>query len=307
MHPLFEALAKKEYDKFITMIRTNRELLSLEDMDSTPPAKGDMPIHRICRDGDVEALKRILAVSPNEHERRRKDNGFYPILIAAAKQHFDVVKSLIAAGANIEVRCPNDSSFKNYTTIFLPIKSQNRALVQLLVDAGADVFAKSNTGSDPASVAQATGNNEIFEIIKKAMLAALAKQKAEAERLEAKQKEAEKQKAELKKQEAELAAKAGKLQSDLKDMHEKHKQAEINYLSKVSDFVLDQYKTAAVDGVDRSHQFEEMQRYNRSVLAQLAPSNAQSAYTEAQKRQAQASTATGQTTVPRNASVKTMA
>lgn len=55
------------------------------------------------------------------------------------------------------------------------------------------------------------------------------------------------------------------------------------------------------------YQFEQMQRSNRAVLTQILPSNAQQAYTEAQRRQAQAAvkaaSSSSQTTMPRTTPV----
>lgn len=279
------------------LLGTNRELILAEDDESSGPLRGDYPIHRACRVGNNEIVKAILEVSLNEKDRPKidKDKGSVPaaspLMIAVAKQHLSVVKQLISVGANVNYVNHKDSG---YTPIYFAISSAgkpgNPEIVQVLVDAGADVTHMANE-MDPITFATGKGNEQIVSILKKGLQDSI-------EKLQRSKNEQEKQKAELKKQQAELAAKAGKIQSDLKDMREKHTQERVNYLSKVSEFALDQYKSAAVDGVDRSHQFEEMQRYNREVLSRLSP-NAQQAYADAQNKQA-SSTASDQTSSPQN-------
>ncbi|GAB5365043.1 hypothetical protein AAMO2058_001022500 [Amorphochlora amoebiformis] len=119
-----------------------------------------------------------------------------PVLIASQMGHLEVVKTLVAHGADIKqpmtdgttpfkVACAQgDPELIEYllekgADIESPNKDQNTALmaaiiksnvraVELLLKRGANPNAKSSDGRDPITLARATGNPEILQIISKA-------------------------------------------------------------------------------------------------------------------------------------------
>lgn len=118
--------------------------------------------------GNNDIVKQLLAAGSNIHHR--SDAGT-AIIMAAQEGHTDVVKTLIQAGANI-----NDvNTDSNDTPLHLVLKlirerAHLKTLVQLLVDAGANIHAENDEGETPLSLASALKDpvkTEILSIINK--------------------------------------------------------------------------------------------------------------------------------------------
>ncbi len=149
--------------------------------------------------GDVESGRMLLAAGsdPNEH---RKGDGMTALMLAAASSHYDfssvlldkganpkltdqrgytalhyaaleasrveIVKTLIAHGANPNARTTRDSprnsysgvNFKGATPVFLAASVGNFEGVRALVAGGADPFIKTEDGTGPLQVATWGGN-----------------------------------------------------------------------------------------------------------------------------------------------------
>lgn len=285
----FAAVDAGNTTKVTELLGTNRELLSAIDDESEGAPKGDNPIHRACRVGNVNVLNAILAVSMAEKDKPKVVNGIpgpSPLIIATSKQHISVVARLIEVNANVNYI--NQKDF-GYTALFFAIstagKPGNPAIVQALINAGADVTYKANNGGDPITFAQEKGTSEILSILKKAHQANIDKDKAKLAELE-------KQLAEEKKKREALAARNENLRANISAAQAQHAQAQNDLKLDFAKYSLDYYKNTVVDGK------APLPAY---VPSSVASSKANQAYADAQKKQAQSSSA--QTTMPRTTPV----
>ena len=129
---------------------------------------GISPLHGAAFDGHVDMLKTLLAHGANANLVRGDST---PLLLAAGNGHFDAVQILLDAGAN-----PNFRTSIEGTALFNAVGSfrvvppkpeeQERALkvVRLLVQHGADVNAKT-AGQSPLQRARALNESAIVEFL----------------------------------------------------------------------------------------------------------------------------------------------
>ncbi|MBF6239493.1 ankyrin repeat domain-containing protein [Nocardia otitidiscaviarum] len=78
----------------------------------------------------------------------RDTGGRTPLRYAAVDQKSDLVRELLAAGAN-----PNDRDFKGFTPLHLAAQYDDLDVLRALLDAGADVNAVNDIGDTPLLVA----------------------------------------------------------------------------------------------------------------------------------------------------------
>ena len=101
--------------------------------------------------GYNDIVIKLLAAGSNIHHRSHAGTA---IIMAAQEGHTEVLKTLIQAGANI-----NDvNTDSNDTPLHLVLKhirerNHRKKLVQLLVEAGANIHAKNDEGETPLSLA----------------------------------------------------------------------------------------------------------------------------------------------------------
>lgn len=92
--------------------------------------------------------------------------GEPPILAACGTSAIDIVQSFIKAGADVNI-C---STRGNITPLMMAIKARNLALVQLLIDSGANIMARDAAGATPLEWAKQEkkflgSSSEVFNII----------------------------------------------------------------------------------------------------------------------------------------------
>lgn len=266
---LFEAIASGKAEVVAQMIKADKELLSAVDDESAPPLKGDSPVYRACRIGNITALNIILEINKNEAVHKHAENGLPPIFVAVAKKHFDVVKRLIAAGVDVNVTNPKDN---NYTPLFWAVKLDSPQLVQILIDGGANMYACSTTGSDAISLAKAGGNKEV--------IAVFANELERREKVnQAKLKDLERQQLEVEKKNQALAARNENLRAEMATAKALYTQDQLKHNTEFAQYSLDVYKTAVVDG--------NMGPLPKFVPSSVTASKTNQAYADAQRRQAQ--------------------
>jgi ankyrin repeat protein len=91
---------------------------------------------------------------------RTTDTGLTPLQMAARHGYEDIVKSLIASGAEIEARNREGS-----TALHLAVVEKNGSVVETLIRAGAVVQSKSADGSTVAHLAAKLGDQRIVQIL----------------------------------------------------------------------------------------------------------------------------------------------
>jgi cell wall assembly regulator SMI1 len=139
---------------------------------------GDYPITRAADLGEPEIVKALLqaGADPNAVDPKFGSSGLIRACsnLTIKKGHVEVVKLLIAAGANA-----NHMTKNNYTALWSAVadKSKSRMeIVKALIAAGADVKLGANLDHDPLARAQQDGSPEMVA----ALIAARAKGKVKS-------------------------------------------------------------------------------------------------------------------------------
>ena len=113
-----------------------------------PTAKApDISIHDAAVDRNIEAVKQHLAAGTDVNAKG--DDGWTPLLYAAAYGHKGIVELLIAAGADVNAKIVtpmNPWDVDGETPLHY---AANKETAELLIAEGADVNAKNEDGGTP--------------------------------------------------------------------------------------------------------------------------------------------------------------
>ncbi len=120
------------------------------------------PLHRAARWGNAH-LVRILAEFSDVNERTRTASGYTSLYYAAQRGHADVVRVLLAAGAD-----PNVRTEQGYTPLWTATARGCLEIVRALLDAGADPNARTDRGSTPLKAAQSGNHVETIALLEEA-------------------------------------------------------------------------------------------------------------------------------------------
>ncbi|MBZ0106028.1 MAG: ankyrin repeat domain-containing protein [Sulfuricella denitrificans] len=122
-------------------------------------------IHEVVRDGDVQAVSKMIASNRNL-VNTRNELGSTPLHIAAGISAAEMTRLLIEKGAVINVK-----DNRGATPLHIAAFSGKKANLDLLIARGADVHAKDNQGKTARDYAETTLNHEISDILLIRMLA----------------------------------------------------------------------------------------------------------------------------------------
>jgi uncharacterized protein len=111
--------------------------------------------------GRTERLKDLLDQEPRLANEYASD-GFFPLGLAAFYRHEDAVRILLDRGAEPNLAARNAM---NVAAIHAAAASQSLAIVRLLIDAGADVNQRQESGFAPLHEAAATGQLELVRLL----------------------------------------------------------------------------------------------------------------------------------------------
>ncbi len=156
-----------------------------EDIDvNTKYIRGRMPLHYAARQGHKEIVELLLAhgadvnlgdkyynrtaaefaMGRNHREIVEllvaKGADISPLCLAAYKGNWAKVKSLIAGGADVNIRTPY-----GVTPLYEAALQGHKSIVQLLIDNGADVNAKDNWDWTPLHSAAENGHRDVAELL----------------------------------------------------------------------------------------------------------------------------------------------
>lgn len=95
-------------------------------------ACGDSPLHVSAIEDSEIFTKQLLATFPNIKLNELNDDGFTPLHLAVKNNQFEIVKLLIKAGADVQIK--STPSGDNALQIALDSKQQNKDLIHFLID-----------------------------------------------------------------------------------------------------------------------------------------------------------------------------
>lgn len=109
--------------------------------------------------GHLDVVKELIALGANIEDR--SNNWKTPLLWASLWGHFPVAKYLVSIGANISA-----TDVYGLTTVMSATLSGNANLVQYLIEQGANVKAKNYYNGTAYSIAKSKGNEEVLTILR---------------------------------------------------------------------------------------------------------------------------------------------
>jgi uncharacterized protein len=125
-----------------------------------PWTKLDRALSRACAAGDVSTVQFFIEMGADINGRSPVNDGEnVPLEEAIQYGHYAVIKALLAAGANVNIRGPYGQ-----TPLCRAAVLADQRIIQLLLDNGADAHAANYAGT-PADWARRFNRHEIAEFI----------------------------------------------------------------------------------------------------------------------------------------------
>ncbi|MGV8122785.1 MAG: ankyrin repeat domain-containing protein [Candidatus Xenobiia bacterium LiM19] len=116
----------------------------------------------------IEIVKMLIAagadVNVKPEHKTNPMKGTYPLQIAAIKGWTEMAELLLSAGARGVINEKDD--VYHYTPLHHAAEQGNKALVELLVNNGADKEVKDDQGRTPLKIAEEKGHIEIVELLR---------------------------------------------------------------------------------------------------------------------------------------------
>lgn len=178
---IFDAVKAGRVDEAVRLARENPAVLKARDASGATPilvaiyyqkpdvaaalaaVAGPLDIFEASALGDVDRISQLLREDRSLASAYAPD-GFYPVGLAAFFGHLDAVKTLIAAGADVNAAARN--SFK-VRAIHAAVAGKNMDIVRAVIAAGADVNAAQQAGFRPIHEAGTSGKRELAELLLK--------------------------------------------------------------------------------------------------------------------------------------------
>jgi uncharacterized protein len=121
-------------------------------------AATDTPLVEAARDGDVQAVRALIAKRANVNEPSR--DGSTPLLWAAYHSNVDMVKALVVAGAKVDT--PNRYGI---TPLLQAARGGDTPVIQALIDAGAKLDLAHPDGETPLMAASRAGRVDAVRLL----------------------------------------------------------------------------------------------------------------------------------------------
>ena len=124
--------------------------------------KGRTPLMFAARDGNTEAIRKLLKAGANIEARDNKPGGT-ALIVAAGNGQTEAIRVLLDAGADIEAR-----DNVGWTALMWAAKNGQTGVIRELVKAGADIEARNNDGGTVLVAAVANGQLGAIRMLMKA-------------------------------------------------------------------------------------------------------------------------------------------
>src|SRR5208337_1145970 len=136
-----------------------KELLNVTpDLISSKDASGYTPLHWAAAADHTDVLKFLLANNAEVNARDNKSQT--PLDIAAARGHREAAKLLLAHGAEVNARTGN-----GWTPLFFAASEGQTDVAKLLLAHRADANARDNNGTTPLHWAAEKGHLEVVKLL----------------------------------------------------------------------------------------------------------------------------------------------
>jgi len=148
---IFEAAALGETDRLETILRATPASVHEYSAD------GWTALHLAAGFGTPAAVAALLGAGADVQAVSRNPQQNQPLHAAVALgRNTEIVRLLLAHGAPV-----NEPQAGGFTPLFSAAAANNRSLVDLLLDHGADAFHKSDSGKNAADFARERGHTEL--------------------------------------------------------------------------------------------------------------------------------------------------
>ncbi|MFC1563532.1 ankyrin repeat domain-containing protein [candidate division KSB1 bacterium] len=111
-------------------------------------------IHEAAEKGDLPKLQAMISADKKK-VNEPDEKGYYPVVFAAKRTHWDIVKYMIENGARVNAYGPDGN-----TAIYCAAIHDNPDMIEYLIERGADIEAKNWLGYTPLHVAAFRDNKK---------------------------------------------------------------------------------------------------------------------------------------------------
>lgn len=118
-------------------------------------------IHAAAKDGDTDEVAALLSMD-NRLTRTHDSDGWTPLHLAAHYGHPETVAILLHNNAPVDIRSTNQMA---NTPLHAALAGRRTEVVKILVAAGADVNAKQHGGWVPLHSAAANGERDMVDLL----------------------------------------------------------------------------------------------------------------------------------------------
>ena len=133
------------------------------DVDAFRVVYGKASIYMAAYYGNIEVVKSLIAAGDDVNYKSKSEYKWRPLNAAAARGHLEVVKALIAANADV-----NRGDIDGDRPLHQAAGNGNAEVVRALIAAGADVNKKNKSGERPLKIAIENRHAEVAGILKAA-------------------------------------------------------------------------------------------------------------------------------------------
>ena len=124
---------------------------------------GRSPFQTACASGELDVVKMLVRAGAGV--RATSNHGWTCLMLAACCGRTETVRYLVSLP---EVELNHQETIRNFSALHLAVEKKAADVVQVLIDAGADIETRSNYGCSPLHTACASGALDIVKMLVRA-------------------------------------------------------------------------------------------------------------------------------------------